>query len=40
MSCGSRDLLARSPQNVPYFNVADESASVSIRSGRDYRSVM
>jgi hypothetical protein len=40
MSCGSPDLLARSPQNVPYFNVADESASVSIRSGRDYRSVM
>ena len=34
MSCGSRDLLARSPQNVPYFNVADESASVSIRSGK------
>jgi len=34
MSFGSRDLLARSPQNVPYLNVADESASVSIRSGK------
>src|SRR3954466_8582562 len=34
MSFGSRDLRARSPQNAPYTNVADESASVSIRSGK------
>ena len=34
MSFGSRDLLAGSPENVLYLNVADESASVSIRSGK------
>ena len=34
MSFGSRDLRHAPPQNVPYLNVADESASVSIRSGK------